>query len=201
MPEDTTTEPLAEATLQALDGVVHGLTTGLVVVCGFPASGKSSSARYLARSWSAVLLDKDGFAPALEEAVMQELTGSPHDRDSDTYRRVVGPNIYDALTRNGLLVGRYGRVVIDAPYLEYVSAAAAAGQSLSQFIRSKSDVDVPVKTVWIAADAETIRDRMISRGAERDRPKLDDWATYRRTVLDSDAALDAKATVDQIISN
>ncbi|MGA6209323.1 AAA family ATPase [Nocardia testacea] len=199
MPEAT--EPLSTETLQALADVGEGLGNGVVVVCGFPASGKSSSARYLAQHLAAVLLDKDGFAPGLEEAVMQELTGNPHDRDSALYRRVVGPNIYDALTRNALHFGRYARVVVDAPYLEYVTAAAAAGVSLSEYIRAKSEVDVPVRTVWVAADADTIKQRMISRGAERDLPKLEDWATYQRTVLDSGVALEAKAAVDHVVFN
>lgn len=35
---------------------------------------------------------------------MRELTGDPYDRDSDTYKAVVGPHIYDSLIRTGMIV-------------------------------------------------------------------------------------------------
>lgn len=63
------------------------------VICGFPASGKSTAAKYLAAVIDAVIIDKDSFAPDLEESVMTELTGNPHDKDSATYMRVVNPHI------------------------------------------------------------------------------------------------------------
>ncbi|WP_280471817.1 AAA family ATPase [Nocardia cyriacigeorgica] len=200
MPE-TGLLPLADHTLHSLDQAIEGLKNGLVVVCGFPASGKSTVARYLALRLDAVLFDKDGFAPALEQSVMRELTGNPHDRDSEIYRSVVGPNIYEALTCNALRVAQRARVVVDAPFLEFVSAATARMSSLSEFILAKAEAVVPVRSVWVAADPETIKNRMISRGAERDRPKLDDWATYRSTVLESGVAAEAEAVVDYFISN
>ncbi|MEV0110487.1 AAA family ATPase [Nocardia sp. NPDC050799] len=76
----------------------------MLVICGFPASGKSSTARFLAARTGAVVLDKDRLAPMLEESIMGRLTGDPFDRDSDTYREVVAPRIYDSLIRTGLTV-------------------------------------------------------------------------------------------------
>jgi predicted kinase len=118
-------ESLAVETRRALDAEVERFSSGMLVIWGFPASGKSTAARYLASRRKATLLDKDSFAPALENAVMHELTGNPHDRDSAMYRRVVGPNIYDALTRTALRVAHHGPVVVDGPFLEYIRVAAA----------------------------------------------------------------------------
>jgi hypothetical protein len=79
-------------------------TSGVIVICGFPASGKSSAARFLAERIGAVVLDKDQLAPLLEESIMGRLTGDPFDRDTDTYRDLVAPGIYDSLIRTGLTV-------------------------------------------------------------------------------------------------
>ncbi|MGW4245152.1 AAA family ATPase [Nocardia sp. NPDC004722] len=189
------------ATQAALRCAVEGLTVGVVVVCGFPASGKTTATRFLADLLGAIVFDKDRFAPKLEESVMTELTGNPHDRDSPTYRRVVGPYIYDALVANALMVGRHHVVVLDAPFLEYVGSAFQAGLTLSDYLRAKSDHVIDVRTVWMSVDPKVIRDRMIVRGAERDLPKLADWSAYRSEILDSGLRAEAERVVDSFIVN
>ncbi|MEU7768918.1 AAA family ATPase [Nocardia sp. NPDC049190] len=77
--------------IQASQTVAAIAAVGVTVVCGFPAAGKTTVTRFLSELIDSVVLDKDTFAPQLEEAVMSELTGDPHDRDSDCYRRVVSP--------------------------------------------------------------------------------------------------------------
>ncbi len=160
---------------------------GAVVVAGFPASGKSTAAAYLAGVLRAPVLDKDRFTPLLEESVMHQLTGDRHDRDSDTYRTLVGPGIYDGLIRTGLTVAATHPVVLDAPFLSTIRQAAAAGMMLSDHLRAYTGLaeSVPLVTMWLDSAAPVIRARMIARGAERDTPKLADWEIYRKDVLDS----------------
>lgn len=169
------------------DAVAGLRECGAVVVAGFPASGKSTVAAYLAGVLGAPVLDKDRFAPLLEESVMQKLTGDRHDRDSDLYRTLVGPGIYDGLIRTGLTVAAMHPVVLDAPFLSTIRQAAAAGMPLSDHLRAYTGLpeSVPLVTVWLDSAAPVIRARMIARGAERDTPKLADWETYRKEVLDS----------------
>ncbi|WP_406276879.1 ATP-binding protein [Nocardia sp. NBC_00881] len=113
---------------------------GAIALCGFPASGKSTAAAYLASSVGATVLDKDTLAPGLEQAVMLELTGDPHDRDSQTYRRLIAPHIYDGLLRTGLTVAARHPVVLDAPFLEVIRQAAGAGISLAERMRVRSGI-------------------------------------------------------------
>ncbi|MCX4094846.1 AAA family ATPase [Nocardia sp. alder85J] len=193
--------PLTGSVLETLDEIGSSTTTGVIVVCGFPASGKSTAAAYLANMLDAVVLDKDGFAPKLEQSVMGELAGNPYDRDSATYRKIVGPYIYEALVRNALMFGRRQPVILDAPFIEYVKHASKQSISLSEYIRGMSDDPVNVKTVWISSSSEEIRSRMISRRAERDAPKLADWEGYRSTVLDSGVSGDAKLVADVFVYN
>ncbi len=77
-----------------------------------------------------MVLDKDQLAPVLEESVRRRPTGDPFDRDSDTYRELVAPGIYDSLIRTGLTVAARQPVVLDAPFLSTVRAAGAAGLPL-----------------------------------------------------------------------
>ncbi|WP_330183824.1 ATP-binding protein [Nocardia sp. NBC_01503] len=200
---DMTDDPciLSIRTREELRHAVEDLTTGVIVVCGFPAVGKSSGVRMLAADRDALVLDKDSFAPALEEAVMTELTGNPFDRDSAIYRRVVGPHIYDALVRNALAIGRHQIVVVDAPFIEYVMRARSESCSLAGYLCAKVDHPVSVRTVWMSASPEVIHTRIVRRGAERDRPKLADWAVYRSAVLDSGVDLAAQEVVDAVVVN
>lgn len=186
----------------ALDAVAERLTgPGAVVLCGFPASGKSTAARYLSTRTGAPILDKDGFAPLLEESLMARLTGDPHDRDSDTYRALVAPGIYDGLIRTGLTVAAAGPVLLDAPFLSIIRAAHAAGRTLAAHFRAVGGAaaTVPVRTIWLDTPADRIRERMRRRGAERDAPKLAGWAGYHDAVLESGTREKAHAVCDLVL--
>ncbi|WP_433683567.1 AAA family ATPase [Nocardia sp. CA-119907] len=195
---------LPESVIVALNrAVATSPGRGVVVVCGFPGSGKSTAAAYLAARSHASVLDKDSFAPRLEQDVMRALGGDPFDRDSDVYRSVVSPGIYDGLVRTGLGIGVRHPVVLDAPFLSVIRHSADTGVSLAQHLRMKAAApeSLAVHTVWMDSSAAQIRERMIARGAERDAPKLAAWEGYRSTVLDSDLREIAHTVVDVVIPN
>ncbi|MFJ9368764.1 AAA family ATPase [Nocardia sp. NPDC101769] len=195
----------AEARLpmtEALDQIAEQAAIGVTVVCGFPASGKSTAARYLADLIDAVIIDKDAFAPDLEESVMAELTGNPYDRDSNEYMRVVNPHIYRAFVHQAFVIGVRVPVIVDAPFIGHVQAAARRGVALSEHLMSTVLVPLPlVRTIWISAMPNQIRDRMSYRGAERDIGKLADWDAYRAHVLDSGIEDAAQGVVDYVVRN
>ncbi|WP_280247400.1 MULTISPECIES: AAA family ATPase [Nocardia] len=197
--------PFSSAGLQALRDIAAsgaGVGAGITVVCGFPAAGKTTATRLLAEMLNPVVLDKDTFAPQLEESVMSELNGNPHDRDSDLYRRVVAPHLYAALVQQAVTIAKRCPVVVDAPFLGYVETAAQRGLPLADYIRAITQApDARIRTVWVDTDTDRIRDRMRRRGAERDLPKLSDWNTYRTTVLDSGLARTGPSVVDHVITN
>ncbi|MFI9410157.1 AAA family ATPase [Nocardia gamkensis] len=182
--EDVFTQPQREALRNAVGGLGN---CGAAVVCGFPASGKSTAANYLARVLGTAVLDKDRFAPLLEESVMARLSGDRFDRDSDTYRALIAPGIYDGLIRTGLTLAPAFPVVLDAPFLSTIRDAAAHEMALSDYLRAYTGLPeaVPVVTVWLDASPAVIRSRMLIRRAERDAPKLADWDAYHAGVLDS----------------
>ncbi|TLG00305.1 ATP-binding protein [Nocardia cyriacigeorgica] len=176
--------------------------SGAVVVCGFPGSGKTTASQFAAEYLGAVRLDKDTFAPLLEETVAERLTGDRYDRDSATYRAVVAPGIYDGLIRTGLTVAARCPVVLDAPFLSPIRAAAEHRRSLAEHFRLVyGPSDAPITTIWIDAPVPVIRDRISARGLDRDRPKLADWDTYQAEVLDSGVREIAHEVVDLVITN
>nr|WP_280422814.1 AAA family ATPase [Nocardia carnea] len=176
---------------------------GIVCICGYPASGKSSAARFLADRTNAVVLDKDHLAPMLEESVMRRLTNRPFDRDCSEYVEVVAPGIYDSLIKTGFNVARHHPVICDAPFLSTVRAAAAAAVPLSTYLREyvTAEESLPVTTIWIDSPTSQIRQRMITRGAARDNPKLTNWHRYRSSVLESGIREIARTVCDVVIDN
>ncbi|WP_435592404.1 AAA family ATPase [Nocardia sp. bgisy118] len=174
---------------------------GLVLLCGFPASGKSTAAAYLRALCGAVVLDKDRFVPLLEEQVMEQLTGDRNDRDSDTYRTLISPGLYEGLIRTGLTAAAAAPVVLDAPFLSTIRNAHAAGRTLSEYVRGYPEAarSMPIVTVWLDTPADRIRARMIARGADRDAPKLAEWEAYRSAVLESGTREKACRACDVVI--
>ncbi|MEV6259021.1 AAA family ATPase [Nocardia sp. NPDC051911] len=185
-----------------LDRIAASTDTSVTIVCGFPGSGKSTAARHLTEVMGAVLIDKDSFAPELEESVMTELTGDPHDRDGSVYARVINPHIYSALIRHALITSHHTPVVVDAPFLGHVRGAAQQGISLAEYI--ESSVSTParqVQTIWVSAEPDQIRERMARRGAPRDAGKLANWDSYRTEVLEQGTGDLAATVVDHVVRN
>ncbi|MFI8977423.1 AAA family ATPase [Nocardia asteroides] len=176
--------PAAQAVLEAVAGRARPGT--VIVVAGLPASGKTTTSTTLADLSEAIVLDKDTYAPLLEQSIMSELTGDAFDRDSDTYRTMVSPHLYASLATVACAVAQKCPVILDAPFLSFVSAAAASGISLGDRIKAVAgDPAVQIVTVWVTTDPAHIRSRMLARGAARDASKLADFDTYRTTVLES----------------
>ncbi|MFE3322865.1 AAA family ATPase [Nocardia sp. NPDC059195] len=193
--------PFSSTALTSLQQLASVAMSGVTIICGFPAAGKTTATRFLADLVDPVVLDKDTFAPQLEESVMSELNGNPFDRDSDLYRRVVSPNIYAALLSHAVRIGARCPVLVDAPFLGHVQAAAENGVLLTDYIRAATAAEVEIRTVWVNTDTVRIRDRMVARGAERDQPKLTAWDSYRTTVLDSGLAQAGPSVVDHVVAN
>jgi predicted kinase len=187
---------------QQLDQISVNIGTGVTIVCGFPASGKSTAARYLADLVNAVVVDKDAFAPELEEAVMAELTGKPHDRDSDVYTRVVNPHIYSSFIHQALTVGHHIPVIVDAPFIGHIRESARQRTSLADYTCATAIVPAPkIHTIWISADPSRLRERMTRRNSARDAGKLSDWDSYRSSVLEWNAKDLAHTVTDYVVIN
>ncbi|MBF6102183.1 AAA family ATPase [Nocardia cyriacigeorgica] len=193
--------PFSPSALRAVQAISADAEHGVTVICGFPAAGKTTATRVLAGLVDAVVLDKDTFAPQLEESVMTRLTGHPYDRDSEIYRQVVAPHIYSALVQNAVRIARQVPVLVDAPFLGYITAAGEQNLRLSDYIRTIAGGDTVIRTVWVDTDPARIRERMTLRGAERDRPKLADWQTYRTSILDSGLAHTGPRVADYLVTN
>ncbi|MGF6897538.1 putative kinase [Nocardia sp. GAS34] len=192
--------PMTQAALRRCAEYLDG--PGAIACCGFPASGKSTTAQFLASLTDAVVLDKDQYAHDLEVSVMSVLT-QPNDRDSDVYKSVVAPHLYSGLIRTGLRVAAKYPVVLDAPFLGTIQQAADHGTSLREHLCTIANLDepIPVTTVWIDSTQAEIRARMHERGFARDAGKLTDWDAYRTGVLDSGLRELACSVVDLVIAN
>lgn len=193
------TRPPLEA---ALDRIAADARRGVTFVSGFPASGKSTASLYLASKVDAIIIDKDVFASSLEESVMAELTGDPYDRDSATYARVIKPHIYQAVIRQSLLIGQRVPVIVDAPFIGHIRSAAQQRIPLATYLTATMSPIAPsVRTIWISAHPNQIRQRMTRRGEPRDAAKLADWNAYCSEVLNSGVEVDARTAVDYVIVN
>ncbi|MFB8003784.1 AAA family ATPase [Nocardia sp. NPDC056000] len=176
---------------------------GLLAVCGFPVSGKSTAAKYIADIAGATVLTQAGFAPELERVALAALGGAAGDRDSDLYRRVVAPALYEGLVRTGLRIAPKHPVVLDASFLPVIRHVTTKHLALADYLRGMADVPaaMPVVTVWMDSSPSDIRTRMTKRGTERDVSRLAGWDYFRTTMFSDHDRVIACAASDFIIIN
>jgi predicted kinase len=156
-------------------GQVRPEVPRVLLVGGFPGSGKTELGRILARLTGWPMLDKDTLTRPVVEAALEILGRSPHDRESAEYLKKVRPREYEALMSAALENVECGNsAILTAPYIREFNDAAWVTRTRALFEARK----VLVSFAWIYCDADTMHTYMRQRGAARDATKLADWPTW-----------------------
>lgn len=146
-----------------------------VLLTGWPASGKSTVGRALARRLGAALIDQDTATGPLV-AVVADFVGVTDLGDD----RLAGPTRaarYEtvvALAEDNLRVGT--SVVVVAPFTQE-RRDADAWTALDGRLRAAGGSPL---LVWLRLEAQVAAERLRRRGAPRDLAKLDDLEAFTR---------------------
>lgn len=148
----------------------------IVVVAGHAGSGKTEFSKQLAAKTKWPILDKDTLTRPFVEALATNLMNDPHDRQSPVYMETIRPLEYQALLETMWEVLEFGAsgIVVTAPFVKELFDA----NWVDDF-----DFDCDLKRcnltfVWVHCDTETLKGRIVSRGAPRDRWKLLNWSEW-----------------------
>ncbi|VAX20737.1 hypothetical protein MNBD_IGNAVI01-1103 [hydrothermal vent metagenome] len=138
------------------------------IICGSPASGKTTYGKELAKKQKAVFLDID---ISTERLVQLALTESGHDKDDrdsehfkNTYREVIYQTMFDIAKANL----QWTDVVIVGPFTRELRMKKWH-ETLA--IELKSEIEIH----YVYCNAEERHRRMVERNSERDKAKLNDW--------------------------
>jgi len=145
----------------------------VLLVCGAPASGKSTLGRAVAARLGAALLDIDTLTGPLT-AVVSALVGVD-DFDSPVLaQRTRGPRYLtlQQVALDNVLVGQ--SVVLVAPF----TAERRQPAALDAFAQPLAAAGGRPRLVWLHLPGAELIERMRSRAAQRDRIKLADDGAY-----------------------
>jgi predicted kinase len=144
-----------------------------LVVCGPPASGKSTLARALASRLGAALLDQDVLTGPLTEVVAR-LVGTD-DLDSPALASATRAARYETLAAGAADNLRISRaVVLVAPY----STERRDPVAWNLLAERLSSAGGTATLVWLRLSGDELLTRMSARAAGRDRVKLADRAAF-----------------------
>jgi len=142
--------------------------TELHIVCGLPASGKTTFAKKLANNLSAAFFDSDTATDLIIQAAHQAAGIDPHDRDSTTYKATYREPVYNtlfALAEDNLA---HTAVVIAGPFTSELRDQSSWLLNLKQRFP-----EVTIQIHPIIIDEAIRMERMRQRGALRDQSKLE----------------------------
>jgi len=170
-----------------------------VLLTGWPASGKSTVGRELARRLGAALVDQDT-ATAPLVAVVADLVGV-QDLDDD---RLAGPTrgaryeTVTAIAEDNLRIGT--SVVLVAPFTAE-RRDLAAWQALERRLRAAGGSPL---MVWLRLRPATVVQRLRARGAARDLAKLVDTEAFAAALDTTPPAgphlsVDGERPTDQVV--
>ncbi|MGY1969742.1 GntR family transcriptional regulator [Nocardia gipuzkoensis] len=146
-----------------------------VFIGGYAGSGKSETARVMARETGWAMLDKDTLTRHVVDAALVKFGSTIADRESSTYLDVVRPAEYQCLEATVVENISCGvSVVATAPYLREFSERSWFERTAATLSGLGADMSV----IWIRCSADSMRSYVERRGAARDTWKLANWSTY-----------------------
>ena len=165
----------------------------LTLVGGWPGSGKSFLTNdYCNRVGGAVVhLDKDVCTSAFAESILVQNELAPTDRESHYYLSRVRPLEYQQLGEMASSLLSTGlHVIVTAPFfIEFANPKGTFIEALP--------ADAMIERLWVHADPDVRRKRLINRNAGRDAWKLANWDAY----LQESPSQPAPDSIDYCINN
>ncbi|WP_193214216.1 AAA family ATPase [Luteolibacter marinus] len=141
------------------------------VVTGPAGAGKSFHARELAARLGACLIDSDVATERLVRAGLSLAGHDPDDRDSLAYKTAYRDAVYEAMFDLAVVNLPLVPVVLAGPFTREVGE-----EDWPDRLEQRLGVRPVLHFVW--CPPELRRERIVSRGEDRDLPKLRDWQSY-----------------------
>lgn len=145
------------------------MKTTLHVVCGLPASGKTTFGLELAKQEQAAFLDSDTATDLMIQAAHAAAGYDPHDRDSPRYKETYRTPVYETLFALAGENLRHISVVIAGPFTAEVQDSKEWRRCLEARFPA-----VKVCIHHLVITEKERLERMKKRGAHRDVSKLAD---------------------------
>lgn len=149
----------------------------LFLVGSPPASGKTFVSKKLAAKLNnPVYLDKDTIIPLSMAAY--KAANEPYNRDSAFFNTYLRDPEYVAILDVAFEALEFNdNVIVNAPFTKEFNNEAYVEE-----LRAKlAKIDTELVMIWVYCDLETIHQRMIERGSDRDTWKLENWDEYVKT--------------------
>lgn len=154
------------------------MAKNLVLVAGAPASGKTYIAKQIAKKTKSTYLDKDTISTFSTEILLTSLGSNINDRESEIYLNNIKDIEYKTLIKTAIEnLEVVDTVICSAPFI---------GQILNQgwlddLASDLEAIDAELVVIWVKVDIAAAKERILSRGENRDIWKLSNWAEYSRT--------------------
>ena len=162
-------EALREAMRYFHLAAAYHLRSVLILTCGLPGSGKSWTARELARPFGAAHLRSDVTRKRLAGVPP---TAHPTGRRAEAlYSRASSERTYETLLSEAGSWMEAGRSVV-------VDAVFGGPQERAPFVRLARDHGAPLVVVHLTPDDSVVAERLRSRGDQGDEVSDADWTVY-----------------------
>lgn len=147
----------------------------LWIVAGAPGAGKSTVAALLADRLDPhpALLDKDTVYGPFVAAILAASGREPGEREGEWYDRNIKSYEYEGLAATTREIRAFGcPVLLVAPFTGQIRDPARWADWSAQLGGGE------VHLVWVSCDPEALRQRLMTRGSERDGAKLAAYAQF-----------------------
>ncbi|MCP4178524.1 MAG: ATP-binding protein [bacterium] len=145
----------------------------LIIVCGSPASGKTTYGKRIAAKKKAAFLDIDTVSEDLVKIALAESGRDKNDRDSEYYKNTFRMPVYETLFNIAEENILWTNVVVAGPFTKEIRNPLWVENLQEKF---KTEVEVH----YVYCKPEIRLERIKDRGESRDLNKLENWEQFNK---------------------
>jgi len=166
----------------------------IILIGGIAGSGKTTISEYISHTSPFIHIDKDKVTRTMLEELLIKNGKEKDDRESKTYVEKVRPFEYKQFFEIIYHLSEANYIIASAPFLKEFQDEKWIEEQKKYF---EKELEAHLIIIWVETDVFETKERLIKRGASRDKYKLEHFEEYAEAMKNAEKNIKEQISKNQ----